>query len=380
MGKVNEELEGFLVRNRISKTDWEKADLDLDVLHEIDHDYRDSMPHLNEAAEFLAKVLQKCKQVHSVRWRIKDPEHLLEKIIRKRASGNEKYNKIDASNYHEIITDLVGVRVLHLFKYEWIDIHSYIMKSWLPLEKVTAYIREGDEGGIVDSYKEHDCNVQNHGAGYRSIHYIISTQPTLKKIISEIQVRTIFEEGWSEIDHKVRYPNFSDNKLISYFLTIFNRMAGSADEMGTFVKDLTAEIALQEMKFEQVKNEHEEHLTKIEALAVELSKEKKQSKNKDNNVRELNAEIKKLRNNSNASRFYSGVDIGSGGHASSLAKLVRANSDIIKEHSLLKKAYPGVFGDFPASDLAAFNKSGLENKAATTISELQRKILRSSFI
>lgn len=291
-------LEEFLEANRISQEDWDKADIDTDTLVAIESDYRKQIPHLNEAAEFLARVLQKCKHVHSVRWRVKDPDHVLEKIIRKRASGSEKYGDVSVQNYSELITDLVGVRVLHLFKHEWLDIHEYIKNSWVPVEDVVAYIREGDEGAVIESYNENQCNVEVHPAGYRSIHYIISTQPTLKKVLSEIQVRTIFEEGWSEIDHKIRYPNFMDNKLVSYFLTIFNRMSGSADEMGTFVNDLVADIKWKELQLEAKQKEQDEHLQKIEDLAQELSNERTENKSKESNVSKLKLEIATLRKNS----------------------------------------------------------------------------------
>lgn len=291
--KVN--LEEFLEQNRISSEVWTLADITLDELSKIEEDYIDNIQHLTEAAEFLAKILQKCKHVHSVRWRIKDSQNLLEKIVRKRAKNSEKYKNISVLNYSEIITDLVGVRVLHLFKYEWLEINQYICKCWVPVEVITAYIREGDHGSIVDNYKDNGCDVQIHPAGYRSIHYIISTQPTLKKIFSEIQVRTIFEEGWSEIDHKVRYPNFSNNELVSYFLTIFNRMAGSADEMGTFVNDLVANISVKEVSSDIKKRDQEEHFDKIKKLANELSKEKIKNESAQVMVRELNSEIEKLR-------------------------------------------------------------------------------------
>ncbi|EOT1825859.1 RelA/SpoT domain-containing protein [Vibrio vulnificus] len=291
-------LEEFLERNRISVEDWEKANISFEELMTIDNDYRQQLSHLNESAEFLAKVLQKCKHVHSVRWRVKEPEHVLEKIVRKKANGSEKYKDVSVNNYSEMITDLVGVRVLHLFKHEWLDIHDYIKTCWVPVEDVIAYIREGDEGTVVESYGENSCKVEVHPAGYRSIHYIISTQPTLRKIYSEIQVRTIFEEGWSEIDHKVRYPNFMDNKLVSYFLTIFNRMSGSADEMGTFVNDLVADIKWKELQLDLKQKEQEEHLQKIETLAQELSEERSANKTKDSNLDKLKKEISILRKNS----------------------------------------------------------------------------------
>tara|TARA_R110001583_G_C5616413_1_gene405839 strand:- start:131 stop:1330 length:1200 start_codon:yes stop_codon:yes gene_type:complete len=370
---TKDSLASFLDRNNISKSDWEKAKISIDNLNLIAKDYADNVPHLNESAEFLAKVLQKCKQVHSVRWRVKDPEHLLEKIIRKRASGSEKYQEINDNNYFEIITDLVGVRILHLFKYEWLDIHSYILSSWKPLECVKAYIREGDEGSIIDSYKENGCDVEPHPSGYRSIHYIISTQPTLKRIISEIQVRTIFEEGWSEIDHKVRYPNFSDNKLISYFLTIFNRMAGSADEMGTFVKDLTAEISLQELRYRDAQKKHEAHLSKIESLALQLSKEKRQNRAKEDSLEKLNNEIEELRRSTNLSDRYAsavaGLDLDSlrrstesalaGLDSDSLRRITESASFGLDLDSLRKSTQSALAG-LDLENIGRLSVSGLE--------------------
>ncbi|MFT6910066.1 MAG: putative GTP pyrophosphokinase, partial [Oleiphilaceae bacterium] len=293
-------LDVFLKKNRITQEDWVKAEIEFDYLKAIAVDHQTKVSSLDDTASYLAKILQKCPQVHSVRWRVKDPEHLIEKIVRKRVLGSEKYLKISTENYTEIITDLVGVRVLHLFKYEWVNIQEHILSHWKTEENPVAYIRAGDEGEIIDSYKTNLCDVKNHPAGYRSIHYVISTQPTLNKVFSEIQVRTIFEEGWSEIDHKIRYPNFSNNELISYFLTIFNRMAGSADEMGTFVRNLTSEITIQEFKMDEFNREQELHLSKIEELALELSNEKNKNKNKGSKVKNLSNEINKLRVNSQA--------------------------------------------------------------------------------
>ena len=58
----------------------------------------------------------------------------------------------------------------------------------------------------------------------------------------EIQVRTVFEEAWSEIDHIIRYPYDVDNPVLTEYLAIFNRIVGSADEMGMFIKKLKKEV------------------------------------------------------------------------------------------------------------------------------------------
>ena len=176
--------------------------------------------------------------MHSVRWRIKDVEHLLAKIIRKRIDGNKKYDDICVENYSDVITDLIGIRALHLFKTDFETINKSINSSFVLKEKTVVYVREGDDSTFKQQCSDLGFSVEVHPNGYRSIHYVLKTQPLQRLILVELQVRTIFEEGWSEIDHIVRYPNYSDDAQLAYLLTIFNRMAGNADEMAGFVRAL----------------------------------------------------------------------------------------------------------------------------------------------
>lgn len=152
-------LYDFLNNNRISRSDWDQALISWESLLEIGLHHLNRANRLNEDAEYLAKKLQKCSHVHSVRWRVKDPEHLMVKIFNKRIEGSEKYRPIDVNNYDEIITDLIGVRALHLFKDEWKDVQEYIIEE-LNLNESIAYIREGDEKEIISSYKDGGCEVK----------------------------------------------------------------------------------------------------------------------------------------------------------------------------------------------------------------------------
>ncbi len=254
--------DSFCQRNRISTIDFEKANISWDELIKIGLDHQNLFDARKESAEFFAKVIQGCSKVHSVRWRVKDPEHLMEKIVRKRnpdfSGHNEKYQKICVDNYHETITDLVGVRALHLFKDDYLDIDHYLRNNWEYLEEPIYYHRAGDvQDSVPDIFDK-----KTHPAGYRSIHYIFQSKPLNKTLLTEVQVRTIFEEGWSEIDHVVRYPNFSDNPHVSSFLQIFNRLAGSADEMGSFAKQLAKELQDRTEMLEKLQKEYDD--TKIE--------------------------------------------------------------------------------------------------------------------
>jgi len=58
----------------------------------------------------------------------------------------------------------------------------------------------------------------------------------------EIQVRTILEEAWSEIDHTIRYPYGDGKRTLSPCLLFLNRLLGNADEMGSFIKLLNDHV------------------------------------------------------------------------------------------------------------------------------------------
>jgi len=263
----------FLESNRISQEVWEKASISWQELLSIKLDYESRRSLLEDAAQYAVKVIQGFKGVHSVRWRVKSAEHLLEKIIRKRGQDkvSKKYQTIDASNYLSVVTDLIGVRALHLFKTDVLEIHPQIINMWQMGEKPISYVRAGDRSDLIDDLKQCGINSKVHNAGYRSVHYIIKMRPGMVNIFLELQVRTIFEEAWSEIDHKVRYPNFSDNKQIEEVLTIFNRLSGGADELGGFIKGLSVEFDTLDEKIEKSYRDRDQALAEIQRLLSQLT-------------------------------------------------------------------------------------------------------------
>ncbi|HEX3029790.1 MAG TPA: RelA/SpoT domain-containing protein, partial [Clostridia bacterium] len=137
------------------------------------------------------------------------------------------------SNYCDVIKDMIGIRILHLYKEDWLDIHSNIKANWEQDETPIANIKKGDK---EDVFIKNGCNVKVHELGYRSVHYSIRCN-TGKEIgaIAEIQVRTLFEEAWSEMDHEVRYPYYQNDPILGSFLQTFSGIVGNADSMGSFV-------------------------------------------------------------------------------------------------------------------------------------------------
>lgn len=287
----------FLSRNKISDVEWARVTISWEGLLAIYADYCRRLRQLEDAAELVVKTIQSFQGVHSVRWRVKDPEHLLEKIIRKQCAEkpSKKYLSISVDNYHYVISDLIGVRALHLFKDDVFDIHQQVSSMWSSAEKPVSYIREGDPEDLVSEFRRCGISPKVHRAGYRSVHYVMKTKPGLTEILFEVQVRTIFEEGWSEIDHRVRYPNFSDNKQIESILKIFNRLAGSADEMGGFIKTLSGELGEIESRVTKADADRDNALEQIQQLVSSLATAEQLNTESAANIAQLQAELDKVK-------------------------------------------------------------------------------------
>ncbi|MEN8410878.1 hypothetical protein ABFP33_12965 [Acinetobacter bereziniae] len=270
---LNDEQKIFLKEMFIKESEFIKLNRDAQILIEIANDYELHKNDLLDEASYIANKMQRCSGVHSVRSRVKDTSHLIEKIIRKwsEESVSPKYHEISKDNYKSTITDLIGVRAIYLFKSDWKIVHDHILSKWEPMEEVIIYYREGDDLLLYAENK--NCKKEVHFSGYRSIHYIIpATKINGEQICCEVQTRTIFEEGWSEIDHKVRYPSFSKDPYLKEYLNIFNRISGSADEMGSFVNSLRELVENQTLLEESKKQIIEKNEIEIQELQCTIEK------------------------------------------------------------------------------------------------------------
>ena len=209
------------------------------------------------------KGIEKDVKIHSIRYRVKDAEHLVVKIIRKKQDNQKKYKKLDKNNYEKFITDLIGIRCLVLFKDDWENFHYYILSKFEnkveyyikdPIlsfdddenhfyiaEQPKVHIRNGDAREGYEKILPPDCVIDNKV--YRSIHYIIK----YRGIYLEIQVRTLFEEGWGEVDHAIVYPYYQDDAILKEYTELLNRLSGLADEMSGFFNRLK-ELEIQQIQ------------------------------------------------------------------------------------------------------------------------------------
>ena len=144
--------------------------------------------------------------VHSVKSRMKDPEHLKDKIQRKLKSGKI----IDENNLFTVVNDLIGVRVLYLYQDQFQLIYNELLKKvdetkdWMFVEAPKAYTWDPE---TREYFEKLNIHTEVRDTYYTSVHYVIKPNNELSNITCEIQVRTLFEEIWGEIDHTINYPH-----------------------------------------------------------------------------------------------------------------------------------------------------------------------------
>ena len=258
-------IDEFLLKYPHVEKIIEEKNIDTEVLKDIYNDFVDYKVSYENQAGFIANILRSQAMVHTVKSRIKDPDRLIEKIIRKTEDRRLKYGddfQFTLDNYKNEINDLIGIRVIHIFKDQWQDIHEFIMKTWKVIE-VTANVRDGDNTKI---FEELDIEVRSRVSGYRSVHYLVEFYPTNEKVIAEIQVRTIFEEGYGEIDHRLRYSHVEIPEILKSNLLLFNRIVGSADEMASLINELSKEWSSKENELLKIIEEQKEEIERLKSL------------------------------------------------------------------------------------------------------------------
>lgn len=166
--------------------------------------------------------------IHTVKSRLKSDSHLEDKIRRK----NSKGRAIDPGNLFQTITDLAGVRVLHLHQDQIRSIHNYILSlheknEFVFAEKPVAYSWDPESKQLFESI---DIQVTIKDSFYTSVHYVIRPRKDAD-VSCEVQVRTLFEEAWGEIDHAINYPHGTNNFSCKEQLCVLSKIIAAGTRL-----------------------------------------------------------------------------------------------------------------------------------------------------
>lgn len=151
--------------------------------------------------EILSKIESKLKsQIHlasmpTYKARIKSFNSYYKKVLRQRAN--------DAITKNELIplTDMIGIRVICAFLEDLDEVEKQISTSFT--------VREVEKKGAEQSFREF---------GYESVHVLIDIPedclptehtdlPLPKGLVCEIQIRTILQDAWAEVEHELIYKS-----------------------------------------------------------------------------------------------------------------------------------------------------------------------------
>ena len=160
-------------------------------------DYRTNYRQMQAAARFAEGLVRDVLRdatsnfhIHQVSARAKDPNSLLKKIREK------EYDSPESD-----VTDQIAVRVITYF-----------------LDQVDPIAARLAEAFVVDRDHSQDkrTKLSVREFGYRSVHLVVQARLTgvegpaadpLKTSWFEIQVRSLLEHAWAEIEHDVRYKS-----------------------------------------------------------------------------------------------------------------------------------------------------------------------------
>jgi ppGpp synthetase/RelA/SpoT-type nucleotidyltranferase len=224
--------EAFLRECGIDPEAFKRFDRDWKVLREICARHESNTRDLKDAGDYFAARLQGAPGVHSVRMRVKDPRHLVKKIVRDRLD-------VTTETYEQHINDLLGLRALHLYRGDWQQIHDFIRNAFDLWDEPTAYVAKGED---CTEFRGAGCQVEEKDDAYRSVHYHLKFREKRRLLRVELQVRTIFQEAWGEISRQLIYSDPSADQALTAYLTTFSLLVQLGDRMGSYAKDLAARL------------------------------------------------------------------------------------------------------------------------------------------
>lgn len=174
------------------------------------------------------------KHIHSTKSRLKEDSHLENKLLRKLAKAKEKGRSftISEKNLFYKINDLAGFRILHL--------HT---QQIIPIDRELRAVFKEYRFSLFEKPKARTWDDENReffqSAGiqpiksprmYTSVHYVVASNSSTKATC-EIQVRTLAEELWGEVDHTLNYPHESPVLACREQIKVLARVTSSCSRL-----------------------------------------------------------------------------------------------------------------------------------------------------
>ncbi|MFY3385902.1 GTP pyrophosphokinase [Paracidovorax sp. MALMAid1276] len=169
--------------------------------------------------------------VAKVEGRVKDTDECIRKFVRKyRPALEESNTPYDIETY---ITDLVGIRVVCLYEDE-LEKVAQVLRARFAVIDVTDKVTAVESTEASFGYKGLHLDLKLRSAD-RELpeHAAYATQPF------ELQVRTIIQDSWSVLDHKIKYKKSIPGQL-KRRINVLAALFELADREFRQIRDATA--------------------------------------------------------------------------------------------------------------------------------------------
>jgi ppGpp synthetase/RelA/SpoT-type nucleotidyltranferase len=174
------------------------------------------------------------RRIHSIKWRIKDNDHLRSKLLRKIADAHAAGDAFDITEetFFSRVNDLVGIRLLHLHTRQMTEINPELLAA---LAEGQYPLVEGPKARTWDNetstyFNKIGIPSEMTDSMYTSVHYVIESN-SRTKYTCEIQVRTLAEEIWGEVSHAFTYPHATKSIACQEQLKVLARVTSSCSRL-----------------------------------------------------------------------------------------------------------------------------------------------------
>jgi putative GTP pyrophosphokinase len=201
---------------------------------------------LRETSPHVADRLPNPSPVQRVRLRIKRPESVVDKVFRKPTAFPQGLHP----RSFECMEDCLGVRVVVYFLAH-LPLVDREIRNHARLEisgetRPVAYLPED----LFDRLALGDTERRTKESGYASIHYILRLRdddvPEERRPWFEVQVRTIVEDAWSEIEHILGYkPGKHTSLAVRKQFQIISKQLVTIDEHFNFLGEELARFQVE---------------------------------------------------------------------------------------------------------------------------------------
>ena len=188
--------------------------------------------------DVLAESLRAClveddelrDMIHFIKHRVKDVESLRKKL--RRLAGKEDGEVIDETNLFRRITDLAGLRIIHLNTDQIGAMHPRILSvleanRYRVIGRPVAYCWDVEYEKL---FQEVGLRTERADSMYTTVHYDIQTSQKTP-ITCELQVRSLADEVWGEVSHRVNYPTESPSEACRDQLKVLARLTSGCGRL-----------------------------------------------------------------------------------------------------------------------------------------------------